>query len=258
MQTITKFISRKQTAEFKSSSWGLCLVAENTLVPIMRWSRFHRWAEAGYHALWPIAEVSLPPISLGMRIGRFQFKEVISRDNIPFTMQVVIRYRFDPRTAEPQAQTALAQVTAQALLDTVEDRTEQALRRKVSRYRAEEVAGQAAVSQIERDIFHFVATTLRPMGIHMTKDGVIVKETIAPEKFQQAVMQVRQHRMMMRAFREQHDANVIDQALWADFLNRVETQENRITIFKPADQEVISTVGPYWQHVNGAKKRREH
>lgn len=258
MQTIIKFMPRKQTAEAGTSKWGVCLVAENSLVPIMRWSRFHRWAEAGYHPVWPIAEVSLTPISLGMRVGRFQFKEVTSRDNIPFSIQVVVRYHFDPRTAEPQAQKALAQVTAQALLDTVEDRAEQALRRKVSRFRAEEVAGQAAVVQIERDIFHFVSTTLRPMGIHIPKDGVIIKETIAPEKFQQAMIQVRQHRMMMRAFREQHDANVIEQALWADFLNRVETQENNITIFKPADHEVISTVGPFWKHVNGVKKRREH
>lgn len=236
---------------------GFYFVPEHHLAPVMRWSRFHRWEDTGQFHYWPVAEEVLPLVSLGMRIGRFQFKEVVTRDHIPFAFQVVVRYAFDPRQAVSAAQAALAQVSAQALQTTVEDRAEQALRRKVSSYRSEEVAGQAAVMQMERDIGRYVHNYLRPMGITVGRDGVIVKEVIAPEQFTQAMLQVRQHRVMMRAFREQRDKAVIEQALWADFLNRVNTNDQPITITPPRELEA-PLKGPQWNYFQAAKKRREH
>ena len=88
---------------------------DNTVVPVLNSGRFNRLAGPGHFYVKPIVEKTLEPISLGLQVGKFTFEDVLSKDNIPFQMQITILFRFDPTLPDKRVLPQLVRLTLSML-----------------------------------------------------------------------------------------------------------------------------------------------
>lgn len=210
---------------------GLRFAPDNHVVPVLRLEQFKRLEGPGFFGIIPLVERTLPPISTGIRVGSFTFSEILSRDNIPFTVQLTVLFTFDPRRSPAKVAAQLVRAPERVLLDIVRDYTSQALRRLASNVKAEDLGGQAEISGIERDLTRFLTAQLHILGLEPLKDGgVLIKETVAPDKFKRAMLDVRRHEATLRILAGYPELNLIDRTILAEFLSGLEDRAGNLTL----------------------------
>lgn len=166
-------------------------------------------------------------------------QEVLSSDNIPFTIKLTVLYQFNPRLPPPNVLAQLVRVPASKLGEIVEDYTSQGLRRLASTFTAEELGRQTAVTQIETSLCHFLKAQLHVLGlVPLRQGGILIKEVIAPAKFRQAMLHVHQHQATLQML-SNYPEHLIEQAIRTDFLTGLEEHAGNLTLFSSLDNGAI-------------------
>jgi regulator of protease activity HflC (stomatin/prohibitin superfamily) len=239
---------------------GYHFTPEQHVTPVLRWEKYHRLEEPGYFRIRLTTEEVLPPVYTGVRAGRFPFNEVMSADNVPFAVQVVVRFRLDPCEAAAEAKPAIVRAPAEGILQTVADRTEQAVRRRAATFRADEINSESAATHIEQHITRYVGAELKGMGVLLAPSAAIVKELSAPAKFQQMMLHMRQQEALFKLFQQYASTGLIDQTIWADFVNRMEGHNSLYTFVSPTTSRHTAAVPPHTPppHPNGVEAAANH
>jgi hypothetical protein len=240
--------------------FGFRFAPDNHLVPVLHFERYHRLEGPGVFWTLPLIERTLEAISTGLRVGNFTFDEILSRDNIPFTFQLTVLFTFEPAQPPKNIAAQLVRLPGRVLLDIVQDYTSQALRRLASRVEAEALGAESTLAHIERDLTRFLTAQLRILGIAPLKNGgVLIKETVAPEKFERAMLTVRRHEAILSLLARYRELNLIDQAIRAGFLSGLEDHAGNLTLLSPLEMAQL----PPWlgsqagSHRNGRWRRHE-
>ncbi|MCP4428450.1 MAG: SPFH domain-containing protein [Chloroflexi bacterium] len=226
----------KRFIQFIGKALGIRFAPDNHVVPVLRLERFDRIEGSGYFWIKPFIEATLAPVSVGMKIGAYTFEEVLSQDNISFTVNLTVLFRFDPNLPPDQVLAQVVRLPAATLHNIVKDYASQGLRRLVSGFSAETLICETAMTHIERDLTNYLRAQLRVLGlVPLRKGGVLIKETIAPEKFKQTMLAVKQHQATLQALGAQPDENLIEQAIRAQFLTGLEGHGGNLTLWSSLD-----------------------
>lgn len=227
----------KRLAQALGKLFGLYFASDNQVVPVLRLGRFHRIRGPGFFWIIPLMDRALPALSTGLRVAQFIFTDVLSHDNIAFKFHLTILFSFDP-TLPPKSVTAqLVRVPDETIQAIVKDYANQGLRRLASTFEARELGGKVALSTIEQNLTRFLTGEMRILGIAPLKQGgIIIKETIAPEKFQQAMLNARRLETVLQSLAQFPVHGLIGQALQAQFVNNLENI--------PGDLTLLSTLSP--------------
>jgi hypothetical protein len=212
---------------------GIHFAPDNHLVPILRLGRFHRLEGPGFFPIIPLIEEALPPVSFGVQVGNFIFEEVLSQDNIPFTVQMTVLFKFDPREAIPQIAAQLVRVEPYVLQSIVRDYVNQGLRRIASTFRAEEMSSAGARHAIEQNLARYIKGQLKILGLLPIDDGLLVKEMMAPNKFNQSMVNVKGLGATMRELGRYRDVTLMELGTRAAFLNALGDREGDLTFMPP-------------------------
>jgi hypothetical protein len=213
---------------------GINFAADNHIVPVMRFGRFHRLEGPGFFPVIPLIEETLPPVSTGVQVGTFQFEDVLSHDNIPFTIQLTVLFNFKPELAPHAVAAQLVQVGPYILQSIVRDYTDQGLRRITSTFRAEELSGPVARRVIEQDLTRHLKGQLRVLGlVPIEKGGLLVKNIVAPNKFSQSMVNVKGLGATMRELGLYRNVTLMELGTLATFLNALVDREGDLTFMPP-------------------------
>lgn len=210
---------------------GIYFAPDNYVIPVLRWGLYHRSKGPGFVFTIPLIERALPPRKTSIYVGDYRFDEVMSKDNIPFKVRMTILFTFDPNQAVKNAAAVLVRAEA-GLLDTImKDYANQGLRRLAARYKAEELTGELPMSAIERDLTHFLTAELNPLGMApLRSGGVLIKETIAPEKFKRGLLNAGRFEAMLQTLTGYHAlGNLIQQAIQAGLVTGLEDLDGQLT-----------------------------
>ncbi len=179
--------------KFFGSKLGHHFTPDNTVVPVMRLEQFSHFAGPGRFYTKPGLERTLPAITVGIRAGRYTLREVVSRDNICFEMDVVVRFFYEPRLAIKGAQSRIIHAPDSAWIALVEDKVGQVIRRHASMVPAHKMCLASTLYRLEQKAYPFLCQQLSALGMSVAENGVIIGEVRAPHKFRQTMLQVRQH-----------------------------------------------------------------
>lgn len=216
---------------------GIHFAPDNHVVPVLRLGRYHRVKGPGFFWINPLIERALPPVKTSIHVGNFVFEEVLSKDNIPFSIKMTVLFTFDPAAAVKSAAAVLVRAGDDLLQIIVKDYTNQGLRRLVAKFDAEELCGQIAMSTIERNLARFLAAEMRALGLApLKRGGVLIKETIAPEKFKRGLLNAKRLEAILQALTRYPVGDLIQQAIQAGFVTGLEDLESNLTL--------LSTLSP--------------
>jgi regulator of protease activity HflC (stomatin/prohibitin superfamily) len=169
---------------------GIGFTPDNHVTPVLRLGRYHRVAGTGYFWITPLFERTLPAVKTSLHVANFVFDEVLSKDNIPFKIQLTVLFTFQPNEADQNAVPQLVQGGDQLFQSIVKDYTNQSLRRLVSRFEAEKLCAEATMDAIERDLTDFLTDKMKMLGLApLPAEGILIKEAIPPEKFKQTMLE---------------------------------------------------------------------
>jgi hypothetical protein len=216
---------------------GFYFVGDNQVVPVLRLGRFSRIKGPGFFWVMPFTDRPLKALNTGLRVAKFVFSDVLSRDNVPFKFHLTILFLFDPGLPSKKVAAQLVRATDELLQSIVQDYANQGLRRLAARFDAKDLGGQLATSTIERDLTRFLVFEMRSLGIAPLKNGgVIIKETIAPENFLLAMLNARRLETVLQSLAHFPVPGLIEQALQADFVMSLERLQGNLTL--------LSTLSP--------------
>lgn len=201
---------------------GIHFTPDNHVVPVLRFGRFSRVQYPGHFWCIPVIEETLLPVNVGLQVGNFKFDEVLSRDNIPFTMCLTVLFQFNPALPPLNVLAQMVRLPLTTWQNIVKDYTSQGLRRLASGFCAEELGGKTVILQIERNLADFLRAQLHIMGlVPLRQGGILIKEVVAPERFKQAMLHVKQHRATLEML-QNYPEELVTRAIQADFLTGLE------------------------------------
>lgn len=217
---------------------GIHFAPDNHIIPVLRLGRYHRVKGPGFFWIIPLLERALPPVKTSIHVGSFHFAEVLSRDNIPFTVKMTVLFTFDPRTALKSAAAMLVRGGDDLFQTIMKDYADQGLRRLASRFDAEELCGETPMSAIERDLTHYLRVELRNLGLAPLRNGgIIIKEMNAPDKFKRTMLDARRDAIrtarleaILQLLARYPIGDLIQQAIQAGFVTGLEDLEGRLTV----------------------------
>ncbi|GIK41147.1 MAG: hypothetical protein BroJett011_49800 [Chloroflexota bacterium] len=211
---------------------GLHFAPDNHVIPVLRLGRYHHVKEPGFFWIWPLVEQALPPVKTGLHVGNFTFDEVLSKDNIPFKIHLTVLFNFNPASAVRNAAAQLVKGGDDLLQIIVKDYTNQFLRRLASRYEAEELSSSPAMAAIEWHLTRLLSIQMRPLGLAPLKNGgILIKETIAPEKFKRAILQARRLMAISQSLASFPIPGLAEKAIQAGFVTGLEDFEGDLTLW---------------------------
>ncbi len=216
---------------------------DNTVVPILSYGRFNRLAGPGHFYVKPMIEKTLNPIGLGIQVGNFKFDDVLSKDNIPFKMEMTVLFKFDPSLPHPSSLPQLVRLSPDDKMNIVRQYTSHGVRRLTARYDAEQLCNEEPMQEIERNLTHLLKVDLRPLGLFpLPNGGILIKEMVAPHKFQQTMLAVRQHEATLEVLRQYQEAQLVDQAIRAQFLTGLENHDGNLTVLSAVDGSMFQNL----------------
>lgn len=111
----------------------------------------------------------------------------------------------------------------------VKDYTNQGIRRLISQYEAVELTGKDALPAIERNLTRLLTAAMRPLGIAPLKEGgVLIKETVAPTEFKQAILDARRLEALLYVLASFPLPGLVEQAIRAGFMTGLERLESNV------------------------------
>jgi hypothetical protein len=208
--------------QFFGSLFGINFTPDNHITPVMRLGRYHRVKGPGIFWIIPIFDQILPPVKTSLYVGDYTFREVLSKDNIPFQISLTVLFAFNPTAALKDAAAQLVRGRDSLLQIIVKDYTNQGLRR------LEDLNSWLAMSAIERNLTRLLTVEMRPLGIAPLKnDGLLIKEVSAPDKLKRAILNARRLEEVLRALAAFPVPNSLtEQAIRAAFMTNLEDFEN--------------------------------
>ena len=211
---------------------------DNHVRPVRRLGRYHRVAGSGYFLTFPLVERVLPPVKTSIYVGDFFFGEILSQDNVPFTLKATILFTFNPKLALKEAAAQLVQGGDQLLQLIVQEYANQGLRRLTSRFKAEKLSAGEARFLIEWNLSRFLTTEMRALGLAPLKNGgILVKEITAHEKFRRAMLDARRLEANLQVVTSYHAVgDLIRQAIQAGFVAGLDEMDGNLTL--------LSTLSP--------------
>jgi hypothetical protein len=181
---------------------GIYFAPDNYVIPILRWERYHRVEGPGFFWIIPLVERTLPAVKTSLYVGNFVFEEVPSKDNILFRVQLTVLFTFNPAAALKSAAAQLVQGGNHLLQLIVQDYTNQSLRRLASRFEAEKLCAEETMATIEQALAKSLTAEMRPLGLApLATGGILIKETVPPEKFKQTMLDVRHSEVILEFLR---------------------------------------------------------
>lgn len=223
---------------------GLHFAPDNHVVPILRLGQFHRVEKAGYFWINPFIEKTLPPISTGLQVGSYTFDEVLSQDNIPFSISLTVLFQFDPQLPTLATLAQLVRLSSRTLQNIVRDYASQGLRRLVAAFPAHDLAGRNVMITMERDLTRHLHAQLYALGlIPLKQGGVLIKEVVAPVKFRHTMLAVQQHQATLQLLKVYEGDALVEQAIRAQFLMGLEGHKGDLNLWASLDGTPMSV--PY-------------
>jgi hypothetical protein len=181
------------------------------------------------------------------------FEDVLSQDNIPFTMQMTVLFKFEPRLAPQMVAAQLVRAPASLLKVIVKDYADEGLRRIASTFRAEEMSGAVARRVIEQDLTRYLKAQLRILGlVPIDPGGLLIKEVVAPDKFSRSMVNVNGLGATMRELGRYRDITLMELGTLAAFLNALVDREGDLTFMPP-----LSMVNGENSPLNHARGRQQ-
>jgi regulator of protease activity HflC (stomatin/prohibitin superfamily) len=218
---------------------GLHFAPDNHVIPVLRLGRFHRVKGPGFFWTWPLIEQALPPVKTSIHVGNFTFDEVLTKNNVPFKIQITVLFTFNPNSALKSAAAQLVQGGDDLFRIIVKDYTNQGLRRLVAKYEATELGNQKAMTTIERTLPRFLITELRSLGLAPLKEGgVLIKEVLAPAEFKQSILDARRLEAILYALASFPAPGLVDQAIRAAVMTSLERLESNVFLSNLPSLEV--------------------
>ncbi|MCB0166097.1 MAG: SPFH domain-containing protein [Anaerolineae bacterium] len=182
--------------------FGFIFTPDNHVTPVMRLGRYHRIKPPGLSWIVPIIERPLKIVKTGIYVGDFYFTEMLSCDNIPFTIQMTVLFTFRPDAALKNAAAQLVNADENLLKIIVRDYTNQGLRRLVVRYGSEALSNDVTMMLMEKNLAAYLTATLRPLGLAPLKhNGILLKELIAPPQFKHTMYDVKHDESILEVLR---------------------------------------------------------
>ena len=214
---------------------GFRFAPDNHVVPVLRMGLYHRVAGPGVVWINPLFEQSLPPVKTSIYVSKLYFEEVMSKDNIPFTVQMTALSTFDPNSARKNAAAVLVKGGEPVIQDIIKDYTNQGLRRLTARFEAAELSNEISRSTIEQNLTSFLTVELSVLGLApLRTGGVLIKEVVAPEKFKRGLLNAGRLEAMLQTLTGYHAlGNLIQQAIQAGLITGLEDLENSNLAFLP-------------------------
>jgi hypothetical protein len=210
---------------------GFYFAGDNQVVPVLRLGRFSRIKGPGFFWIMPFVDRPLRTLNTGLRVAKFIFSDVLSRDNVPFKFHLTILFLFDPGLPQKKVAAQLVRAPDDLLQSIVQDYANQGLRRLAATFDAKDLGGQVATSTMERNLTRFLIFEMRSLGIAPLRNGgVIIKETIAPENFLQATLNARRIETVLQSLAHFPVPGLIDQALQADLVMGLERLKGNLTL----------------------------
>ena len=211
---------------------------DNHVIPVFRLGRYHRAGGPGFFWTIPLLERTLPTVKTSIYVGDFYFEELLSQDNIPFSLKATVLYTFDPKSAIPAAAAQLVQGGDSLLHVIVRDYANQGLRRLAAKFKAEDLSSSEARFKIERNLTRFLTAEMRALGLAPLKNGgVLLKEVIGHEKFRRAMLDVKRLDANLQVVTSyQAVGDLIQQAIQAGFVSNLEELQGNLTL--------LSTLSP--------------
>lgn len=212
---------------------GVHFAPDNHVTPILRWGRYHRVGGSGFFVTWPVIERTLSPVKTGLHIENFYFEEVLSKDNIPFQIQVTVLFTFAPSAAIRPVAAQLVQADDTLLQTIVREFTNRRLRRLVGTFNAEELSDDKVVTKIENGLVHYLKYEMNTLGIKPleAKDGgVMIKEVIAPEKFKRIMLNVIQEEAILEVLRNYPVPELVQLLNQLIFVNNLEDHPGHLAL----------------------------
>lgn len=165
------FISRVGTL------FGERVAPQNTVIPILRYERYHRFEDPGKFYISPMIERSLQPIDTSLKSLRFSFKDIFNKDNLPYNFELTLLYRFTPQTASHKYQGELVYWTEEITKNIVEEYSIRAIRLLVSTLSSNDILGNENGSSrdFNLDLARLLRSNLQKYGIVITNRDVILK-----------------------------------------------------------------------------------
>jgi regulator of protease activity HflC (stomatin/prohibitin superfamily) len=218
--------------KFLGWPFGLRFAPYNYVKPVLRWGQFHRWGR-GFFWIIPFVEQTRADIDTGMHKKPLNLSVVMSQDNIPFEFRLTVLFIFQPDRKTPGKELAtqliyLSEETKleMALNSMIEDHLSDKLRDLVSAIKAEDVYRASNRIRIKRDLIHSLEVRLHDWGVTLIGEKVLIREIIAPEKFQRTMLEAEQHEVILRALNAYKDQpELIDKAVQAEFLDNLEDRK---------------------------------
>ncbi|MFN8457506.1 MAG: SPFH domain-containing protein [Anaerolineae bacterium] len=208
---------------------GIHPCPDNHIIPVFRLGRFQRVGRARFVLTIPLIEQALPPVKTSIHVGDFTFNEILTKNNVPFKIQMTVLFTFNPNSALKSAAAELVRGGNELLKVIVKDYANQGLRRLVSKYEASELGSQQAMTTIERTLTRFLLTELRPLGLAPLKEGgVLIKELIAPAEFKQSILDARRLEAILYTLAGFPMPGLVEQAIRAGFVTGLERLESNV------------------------------
>lgn len=214
---------------------GIHFAPDNHVIPVLRWGLYHRAKGPGFVLSIPLIERALPQVKTSIYVANFLFEEVMSKDNIPFKIQMTVLFTFNPTSAVKNAAAVLVREKEDLFKTIMKDYANQGLRRLAARYKAEELTHDTPMLAMERNLTNFLAAELKPLGMApLRSGGVLIKETIAPEKFKRGLLNAGRFEAMLQTLTGYHAlGNLIQQAIQAGLVTGLEDMDGRHLTFLP-------------------------
>lgn len=215
---------------FAKTKWKI-FTPDNAITPIFRHKLFNRLAEPGYSYINRITESALPAIKTSIRVGHFNFSDLLSQDNVPITAECGFLYRFDPRTCQPHAVAQFVQVGDEVFHAILEDFATEGLLHLLSYYQAKQLKEDAVLNLIKKSLRHYLNSCIRPLGLSLPfPECVIIKKLMPHERFLRTQLEVLNQVSKIESMMALEDG-LFDQFTRMEILNILENMKNGSTVF---------------------------
>jgi len=212
--------------------FGFHFVPDNHVVPILRGGLYRRVEGPGYTFVLPLLEEVKDPIRTSIMGATHSFNEVRTREGIPLTVKLTVRYHFDPSVLSENMARVLLTIGPQpkTIAILLADLVEHELRRLVGLYGLNDIWQSHVRDKIEKELGERVAGQMRRLGVFLRdQDAVIIKDITTLPEVTQALQAAKRHQILLDVLHAYEEADV-DQALVAELVSGLADGNGHLSI----------------------------
>jgi hypothetical protein len=226
--------------------FGLHFVPDNNVAPVLRAGLYHRVEGPGHFFVLPGLEAVKASISTAIKGETHTFQELRTQDGIPLTIKLTVRYRFDPRSLEPDAARMLLMSKVRpesAISNLLQDTIEQQLRCLVAGHHVEDLWHGHMREALEVKLRRGVAAQMKLVGVTLRDQSpIIVKDITTQPELTVTFHMAKRHQILLDVLRSYEEADV-DQALMAELINGLADGNGNVSILSLGDLFGLSALG---------------